>query len=181
MMGLSASKASAARAPGARITSPTRPSCRASPTHNNKYDFVTLDPSRIETDVLCRPAEAARRQFLGLAEERAVQDSDAHRLQWHSCRRSATSVLGGIFHAAVLFLVAAGLQLVFGVQKIVNLACGSFYALRRLLRHHVGQLRPQAPACRAWIAAADSDCRRTADGRSRPADRASAAHGLRSR
>jgi branched-chain amino acid transport system permease protein len=29
----------------------------------------------------------------------------------------------------VLFLVAAGLQLVFGVQKIVNLACGSFYAL----------------------------------------------------
>jgi branched-chain amino acid transport system permease protein len=38
-------------------------------------------------------------------------------------------ILGGIFHAAVLFLVAAGLQLVFGVQKIVNLACGSFYAL----------------------------------------------------
>src|SRR6202158_85298 len=37
--------------------------------------------------------------------------------------------LGGAFHAAVLFLVAAGLQLVFGVQKIVNLACGSFYAL----------------------------------------------------
>jgi branched-chain amino acid transport system permease protein len=41
----------------------------------------------------------------------------------------ANVVLGGIFHAAVLFLVAAGLQLVFGVQKIVNLACGSFYAL----------------------------------------------------
>ena len=38
-------------------------------------------------------------------------------------------VLGGTFHAAVLFLVAAGLQLVFGVQKVVNLACGSFYAL----------------------------------------------------
>src|ERR1700719_5403817 len=38
-------------------------------------------------------------------------------------------VLGGTFHAAGLFLVAAGLQLVFGVQKIVNLACGSFYAL----------------------------------------------------
>ena len=37
--------------------------------------------------------------------------------------------LGGLFHAAVLFLVAAGLQLVFGVQKIVNLACGAFYAL----------------------------------------------------
>ena len=38
-------------------------------------------------------------------------------------------MLGGAFHAAVLFLVAAGLQLVFGVQKILNLACGSFYAL----------------------------------------------------
>lgn len=38
-------------------------------------------------------------------------------------------ILGGAFHAAIVFLVAAGLQLVFGVQKILNLACGSFYAL----------------------------------------------------
>ena len=38
-------------------------------------------------------------------------------------------LLSGIFHAAVLFLLAGGLQLVFGVQKIVNLACGAFYAL----------------------------------------------------
>src|SRR5437660_5236978 len=38
-------------------------------------------------------------------------------------------LIGGVFHAAVLVLVAAGLQLVFGVQKIVSLACGSFYAL----------------------------------------------------
>ncbi len=38
-------------------------------------------------------------------------------------------LISGIFHAAVLFLVSAGLQLVFGVQRIVNLACGSFYAL----------------------------------------------------
>lgn len=35
----------------------------------------------------------------------------------------------GVFHASILFLVAAGLQLVFGVQKVFNLACGSFYAL----------------------------------------------------
>ncbi len=41
----------------------------------------------------------------------------------------ANILIGGVFHAAVLFLVAAGLQLVFGVQKIINLACGSFYAL----------------------------------------------------
>jgi len=38
-------------------------------------------------------------------------------------------LLAGVFHAAILFLVAAGLQVVFGVQKIFNLACGSFYAL----------------------------------------------------
>src|SRR5712672_2264074 len=41
----------------------------------------------------------------------------------------ANILIGGVFHASVLFLVAAGLQLVFGVQRIVNLACGSFYAL----------------------------------------------------
>src|SRR6478672_6369884 len=41
----------------------------------------------------------------------------------------ANILAGGVFHAAVLLLVAAGLQLVLGVQKIVNLACGSFYAL----------------------------------------------------
>jgi branched-chain amino acid transport system permease protein len=38
-------------------------------------------------------------------------------------------LMGGVFHAAILFLVAGGLQVVFGVQKIFNLACGSFYAL----------------------------------------------------
>ena len=41
----------------------------------------------------------------------------------------ANVLMGGVFHAAILFLVAAGLQVVFGVQKIFNLACGSFYAL----------------------------------------------------
>lgn len=38
-------------------------------------------------------------------------------------------IFSGLFHASTLFLVAAGLQVVFGVQKIFNLACGSFYAL----------------------------------------------------
>ncbi len=42
---------------------------------------------------------------------------------------SLNILLSGVFHAAILFLVAAGLQLVFGVQRIFNLACGSFYAL----------------------------------------------------
>jgi branched-chain amino acid transport system permease protein len=38
-------------------------------------------------------------------------------------------IFSGVFNASTLFLLAAGLQLVFGVQKIFNLACGSFYAL----------------------------------------------------
>ena len=38
-------------------------------------------------------------------------------------------LLTGIFSASTLFLVAAGLQVIFGVQKIFNLACGEFYAL----------------------------------------------------
>jgi branched-chain amino acid transport system permease protein len=42
---------------------------------------------------------------------------------------SVNILISGAFSAAVLFLVAAGLQIVFGVQKIVNLACGSFYAI----------------------------------------------------
>ena len=38
-------------------------------------------------------------------------------------------LMSGIFYASILFLVAAGLQVVFGVQKIFNLACGEFYAI----------------------------------------------------
>src|SRR2546430_16108241 len=38
-------------------------------------------------------------------------------------------VLSGVFHASILFLVSAGLQVVFRVQKIFNLARGSLYPL----------------------------------------------------
>jgi branched-chain amino acid transport system permease protein len=38
-------------------------------------------------------------------------------------------LFSGVFHASTLFLVAAGLQVVFGVQKVFNLACGSFMPL----------------------------------------------------
>ena len=38
-------------------------------------------------------------------------------------------LMAGLFHAAALFLLTSGLQLSFGVQRIVNLACGSIYAL----------------------------------------------------
>src|SRR5947207_299759 len=37
--------------------------------------------------------------------------------------------LNGLFSAALLFLIASGLTLVFGVMRIVNIAHGSFYML----------------------------------------------------
>jgi branched-chain amino acid transport system permease protein len=41
----------------------------------------------------------------------------------------ALQVLNSLSYAAVLFLIAAGLSLIFGVMSIVNMAHGSFYAL----------------------------------------------------
>ena len=41
----------------------------------------------------------------------------------------ALQVLNSLFYAAVLFLIAAGLSLIYGVMRIVNLAHGTLYAL----------------------------------------------------
>ena len=38
-------------------------------------------------------------------------------------------LLNALFYASVLFLIAAGLSLIYGVMRIVNLAHGSLYAL----------------------------------------------------
>jgi branched-chain amino acid transport system permease protein len=40
-----------------------------------------------------------------------------------------TQTLNGLFSAALLFLIAGGLTLVFGMMRIVNIAHGSFYML----------------------------------------------------
>jgi branched-chain amino acid transport system permease protein len=38
-------------------------------------------------------------------------------------------ILNSLFYASVLFLIAAGLSLIFGVMRIVNMAHGTFYAI----------------------------------------------------
>jgi branched-chain amino acid transport system permease protein len=38
-------------------------------------------------------------------------------------------LLNGLLYAAVLFLIAGGLSLIYGVMRIVNLAHGNLYAL----------------------------------------------------
>ncbi|UUZ71369.1 branched-chain amino acid ABC transporter permease [Polaromonas sp. P1(28)-8] len=58
-----------------------------------------------------------------------AEDLKLQGLGGYSMSGYANILLAGVFHAAVLFLVASGLQLIFGVQRIVNLACGSIYAL----------------------------------------------------
>ncbi len=40
-----------------------------------------------------------------------------------------TQTLNGLFSAALLFLIASGLTLTFGVMRIVDIAHGSFYML----------------------------------------------------
>ena len=50
--------------------------------------------------------------------------------------------LTGLTSAASLFLVAAGLSLIFGVTKIVNFAHGSFYMLGAYLAYTIVQALP---------------------------------------
>src|SRR3990167_6599088 len=49
---------------------------------------------------------------------------------------SMVQLLGGLSYATTLFLMAAGLTLIFGVTRIVNFAHGSFFMLGALFSAH---------------------------------------------
>ena len=51
----------------------------------------------------------------------------------------AIQLLNGLASASSLFLVAAGLTLIFGVTRIVNFAHGSFYMLGAYLAYAIGE------------------------------------------
>ena len=53
----------------------------------------------------------------------------------------------GLTQAALLFLVALGLTLIFGVMRILNVAHGSLYAFGGYAAASVGKL---APAWKGW-------------------------------
>jgi branched-chain amino acid transport system permease protein len=58
---------------------------------------------------------------------------------WQRCDHMTFSVvqlLGGLSYATTLFLMAAGLTLIFGVTRIVNFAHGSFFMLGALFTAH---------------------------------------------
>ena len=55
-------------------------------------------------------------------------------------------LLSGLANAMVLFLVASGLTLIFGVTRIVNFAHGSFYMLAAYLTYSLVAALPLGPA-----------------------------------
>src|SRR5215475_10315668 len=55
-------------------------------------------------------------------------------------------LLAGLAHAMVLFLIASGLSLIFGVTRIVNFAHGSFYMLAAYLAYTLATALPLGPA-----------------------------------
>lgn len=54
-------------------------------------------------------------------------------------------ILNGLSYASFLFLVAAGLSLIFGVTRIINLAHGSFYMLGAYIAFSFTSQLPQTP------------------------------------
>ncbi|MGA8516188.1 MAG: ABC transporter permease [Burkholderiaceae bacterium] len=62
----------------------------------------------------------------------------------------AIQLFNGLSHATTLFLMAAGLTLIFGVTRIVNFAHGSFYMLGAMLSAHIVTLWLPAWGESAW-------------------------------
>ena len=61
------------------------------------------------------------------------------------------ALMDGLSQAAVLFLVALGMTLVFGVMNIVNMAHGSFYALGGYMAASLGLWASAHGASPAWL------------------------------
>ena len=56
-----------------------------------------------------------------------------------------TTVLDGITFAGLLFIVASGFSLIFGLMRVVNMAHGAFYLLGRLHRVRGAAADDRAP------------------------------------
>lgn len=61
-------------------------------------------------------------------------------------------ILSGLTKASLLFIVSAGLSLVFGVLRIINLAHGSFYMIGAFIAASIVMRNPEGPYF--WIALA---------------------------
>lgn len=67
----------------------------------------------------------------------------------------AAQLIAGLTHAMVLFLIASGLSLIFGVARIINFAHGGFYMLAAYLTATLADMLPLAGAsfyCAAVLA-----------------------------
>ena len=53
--------------------------------------------------------------------------------------RSSTTVLDGLTFAGLLFIVASGFSLIFGLMRVVNMAHGAFYLLGGYIAYEVQQ------------------------------------------
>ena len=147
-------------------------------THKNKYDFVTLDPAKIETMYSTDLQKPAGRQLLGVAEDRAVQDLT--RRQRIPCRRSATSCSAAFSMPPCCFWSRPDCSSCSACRRssIWRAARSMRWAPTSASRSSTLALNAGLPP---WMLLPMLLVAGAADGGGRPADRAAAAHGLRPR